>query len=292
MFLLEYFVNWILTYKSSVVLETLSFHSLFALWLVYHLKICGLELSTLNSLVFRIFIIDCSSSEALVFIRLATGSIRLFFDDLLYVCFLFQVPGYLVDFKGGIPSAFEFYNFLSVSLFAIVKVPVRRKRIGSFLAFFFMICTCFGVSGVLHIRADLLNDVKFPMFIGVLIAGIFAVYVFIGMCVVELLVVVVSAFAFFYDGFIFTGAVSLINFEAVFGSLDSACSVSSIRIISLHSLSVALFSYLLVEGVFLHCFSSSFVDRGFVFTTSVCSPLFDDQFAGVVKKTTKVLDII
>ncbi|MDT4077522.1 site-specific integrase, partial [Staphylococcus aureus] len=88
-----------------------------------------------------------------------------------------------------------------------------------------------------------------------------------------------------------TGTIHRIKYEEGFGYKDTTKTISSKRSISINSRTVEIFKKIILENKMLKRWNSSYVDRGFIFTTKKGNPLCNNQIAGVLKKTTKALNM-
>ncbi|HDE9622391.1 TPA: tyrosine-type recombinase/integrase, partial [Staphylococcus aureus] len=80
-------------------------------------------------------------------------------------------------------------------------------------------------------------------------------------------------------------------YEEGFGYKDTTKTISSKRSISINSRTVEIFKKIILENKMLKRWNSSYVDRGFIFTTKKGNPLCNNQITGVLKKTTKALNM-
>ncbi|HDA1823892.1 TPA: site-specific integrase [Staphylococcus aureus] len=275
MFRLEEKIKEKLNNKSSSELKTLTFHALLDEWLEYHIKTSGSKLTTLNNIKIRIRNIKRYSSENLLLNKLDTKYMQIFINKLSDIYSQNQVTRQLGDMKGAIKYAVKFYNYPNEYLLTNVKIPKRRKTIEDIEKDESKMYNYLEMNQVLQIRDHILNDNKLHKRNRILIASILQEKD------IDLLNKTINI----------TGTIHRIKYEEGFGYKDTTKTISSKRSISINSRTVEIFKKIILENKMLKRWNSSYVDRGFIFTTKKGNPLCNNQIAGVLKKTTKALNM-
>ncbi|CXP49779.1 tyrosine-type recombinase/integrase [Staphylococcus aureus] len=290
MFRLEEKIKEKLNNKSSSELKTLTFHALLDEWLEYHIKTSGSKLTTLNNIKIRIRNIKRYSSENLLLNKLDTKYMQIFINKLSDIYSQNQVTRQLGDMKGAIKYAVKFYNYPNEYLLTNVKIPKRRKTIEDIEKDESKMYNYLEMNQVLQIRDHILNDNKLHKRNRILIASIL-VQALTGMRIGELQALQEKDIDLLNKTINITGTIHRIKYEEGFGYKDTTKTISSKRSISINSRTVEIFKKIILENKMLKRWNSSYVDRGFIFTTKKGNPLCNNQIAGVLKKTTKALNM-
>ncbi|HCY8116213.1 TPA: site-specific integrase [Staphylococcus aureus] len=292
MFRLEEKIKEKLNNKSSSELKTLTFHALLDEWLEYHIKTSGSKLTTLNNIKIRIRNIKRYSSENLLLNKLDTKYMQIFINKLSDIYSQNQVTRQLGDMKGAIKYAVKFYNYPNEYLLTNVKIPKRRKTIEDIEKDESKMYNYLEMNQVLQIRDHILNDNKLHKRNRILIASsILEVQALTGMRIGELQALQEKDIDLLNKTINITGTIHRIKYEEGFGYKDTTKTISSKRSISINSRTVEIFKKIILENKMLKRWNSSYVDRGFIFTTKKGNPLCNNQIAGVLKKTTKALNM-
>ncbi|MDM5814100.1 site-specific integrase [Staphylococcus aureus] len=293
MFRLEEKIKEKLNNKSSSELKTLTFHALLDEWLEYHIKTSGSKLTTLNNIKIRIRNIKRYSSENLLLNKLDTKymQMQIFINKLSDIYSQNQVARQLGDMKGAIKYAVKFYNYPNEYLLTNVKIPKRRKTIEDIEKDESKMYNYLEMNQVLQIRDHILNDNKLHKRNRILIASILEVQALTGMRIGELQALQEKDIDLLNKTINITGTIHRIKYEEGFGYKDTTKTISSKRSISINSRTVEIFKKIILENKMLKRWNSSYVDRGFIFTTKKGNPLCNNQIAGVLKKTTKALNM-
>lgn len=291
MFRLEEKIKEKLNNKSSSELKTLTFHALLDEWLEHHIKTSGSKLTTLNNIKIRIRNIKRYSSENLLLNKLDTKYMQIFINKLSDIYSQNQVTRQLGDMKGAIKYAVKFYNYPNEYLLTNVKIPKRRKTIEDIEKDESKMYNYLEMNQVLQIRDHILNDNKLHKRNRILIASILEVQALTGMRIGELQALQEKDIDLLNKTINITGTIHRIKYEEGFGYKDTTKTISSKRSISINSRTVEIFKKIILENKMLKRWNSSYVDRGFIFTTKKGNPLCNNQIAGVLKKTTKALNM-
>ncbi|HHB0232576.1 TPA: tyrosine-type recombinase/integrase [Staphylococcus aureus] len=292
MFRLEEKIKEKLNNKSSSELKTLTFHALLDEWLEYHIKTSGSKLTTLNNIKIRIKNIKRYCSENLLLNKLDTKYMQIFINKLSDIYSQNQVTRQLGDMKGAIKYAVKFYNYPNEYLLTNVKIPKRRKTIEDIEKDESKMYNYLEMNQVLQIRDHILNDNKLHKRNRILIASILEVQALTGMRRIgELQALQEKDIDLLNKTINITGTIHRIKYEEGFGYKDTTKTISSKRSISINSRTVEIFKKIILENKMLKRWNSSYVDRGFIFTTKKGNPLCNNQIAGVLKKTTKALNM-
>lgn len=291
MFRLEDKIKEKLNNQSSSILKTLTFHALLDEWLEYHIKTSGSKLTTLNNIKIRIRNIKRYSSENLLLNKLDTKYMQIFINKLSDSYSQNQVTRQLGDMKGAIKYAVKFYNYPNEYLLTNVKIPKRRKTIEDIEKDESKMYNYLEMNQVLQIRDHILNDNKLHKRNRILIASILEVQALTGMRIGELQALQEKDIDLLNKTINITGTIHRIKYEEGFGYKDTTKTISSKRSISINSRTVEIFKKIILENKMLKRWNSSYVDRGFIFTTKKGNPLCNNQIAGVLKKTTKALNM-
>ncbi|HCW7228478.1 TPA: site-specific integrase [Staphylococcus aureus] len=290
MFRLEEKIKEKLNNKSSSELKTLTFHALLDEWLEYHI-IAREKLTTLNNIKIRIKNIKRYCSENLLLNKLDTKYMQIFINKLSDIYSQNQVTRQLGDMKGAIKYAVKFYNYPNEYLLTNVKIPKRRKTIEDIEKDESKMYNYLEMNQVLQIRDHILNDNKLHKRNRILIASILEVQALTGMRIGELQALQEKDIDLLNKTINITGTIHRIKYEEGFGYKDTTKTISSKRSISINSRTVEIFKKIILENKMLKRWNSSYVDRGFIFTTKKGNPLCNNQIAGVLKKTTKALNM-
>lgn len=291
MFRLEEKIKEKLNNKSSSELKTLTFHALLDEWLEYHIKTSGSKLTTLNNIKIRIKNIKRYCSENLLLNKLDTKYMQIFINKLSDIYSQNQVTRQLGDMKGAIKYAVKFYNYPNEYLLTNVKIPKRRKTIEDIEKDESKMYNYLEMNQVLQIRDHILNNNKLHKRNRILIASILEVQALTGMRIGELQALQEKDIDLLNKTINITGTIHRIKYEEGFGYKDTTKTISSKRSISINSRTVEIFKKIILENKMLKRWNSSYVDRGFIFTTKKGNPLCNNQIASVLKKTTKALNM-
>ncbi|HDJ6778517.1 TPA: site-specific integrase [Staphylococcus aureus] len=291
MFRLEEKIKEKLNNKSSSELKTLTFHTLLDEWLEYHIKTSGSKVTTLNNIKTRVKNIKKNSAKELLLNKLDTKYMQMFINKLSSIYSTNQLRYQLGHMKEAIKYAVKFYDYPNEHLLTGVKLPKKRKTIEDIEKDEAKMYNYLELQQVIQIRDFILNYNSLHYRTRILIAGALEVQALTGMRIGELLALQIKDVDLKNKTIDINGTLHRIKCNTGFGYKDTTKTTGSKRNITINSRTAKVLKKIMLENKKMKQWKPSYIDRGFLFTTSKGNPLQIDKINKLLSLAAESLNI-